>query len=118
MHIISTNALILQHRMLYTVEIKILLVGLSYCFSGHLWCGSVTHILVVTWALVICLICMPSGLGTLAVGLQGYISDNSLMSNAWILILQICIPVISHVECYITDLPFLSLAKHGTDTYL
>ena len=112
------SKLLCNHRMLYTEEFKFLLVGLSHCFSGHLWCGSVAHILVVTWAFVICLIRMPSGLGTVAVRLRGYISGKSLMSNTWILILQICIPAVSHVKCYITDLPFLSLAKHGTDKYL
>ena len=35
------------------------------------------HVIVVTWARGICLICMPSALGPAAIGLQAYISGNS-----------------------------------------
>ena len=37
------------------------------------------YIIVVTWALMICLICMPSALGPVAPGLWAYISGKSLV---------------------------------------
>ena len=62
------------------------LIFLTTSTNPHHWC----YIIVITWALVVCLICTPSALGPAALGPRVYISGKPLMPMLQLLNVACC----------------------------